>query len=376
MYSSPPAVQARLPGYITRLIHMTDDTEILFEKDNRCGLITLNRPAVLNALNYDMIAALERHYADCTADPHIYAVILQSSSERAFCSGGDIRKIHELRQAGELSTILRLYGSEYQHNWTLDRFLKPHVALIDGIVYGGGVGVSLYGTHRVAGENYRFAMPEAGIGFFPDVGATWFLPRLQGRTGLYLALTGRSIDAADAFYLGLVTHCIDKSRHGAIREALSEAEPVDAFLDGLHRDPGPGELAGLQDDIDRLFDAASVQDILNNLDDEAGENASWAKATAAEIRTKSPTSLCVAYEQIRRGGELTLDEALELEFAIARRFMEGEEFFEGIRAAIIDKDNRPKWSPSRLQDIRPESVEAYFAPLPDATLELKASHSR
>lgn len=348
---------------------MADD--ILFEKNDRCGVITLNRPRSLNAIDYDMIAALERHYADCTADPHIYAVILQSASQRAFCSGGDIRALYEMRQAGELAKILELYGTEYQHNWTLDRFLKPHVALIDGLVYGGGVGISLYGTHRVAGEGYKFAMPEAGIGFFPDIGASWFLPRLKGRTGLYLALTGRPIGPADACELGLVTHCIGAEHYPAIRDALAVAEPIDPLLDGFHADPGSGELARMQPAIDRLFDADSVLGVLRNLEGETGETADWAKAAATDIRAKSPTGLCVAFEQMRRGGELSLDEALKLEFAIARRFLEGEEFYEGVRAAIIDKDARPRWSPARLEDVDPEIVQAFFEPLQDAALELK-----
>lgn len=348
---------------------MADQDDILFEKDNRCGVITLNRPRALNALSYDMIAALERHYRKWAEDLHIYAVILQSAGGRVFCSGGDIRALYDWRQAGELDTILKLYGTEYQHNWTLDRFLKPHVALIDGLVMGGGVGVCQYGTHRVASENYGFAMPEVGVGFFPDVGATWLLPRLKGKAGLYLALTGRTIDRADALYLGLVTHCIPAQHHGAIREALSQAEPVDPLLDGLHEDPGESELARLQPAIDRLFSGASVEEILERLEGETGECAEWAGATAAEIRRKSPTSLKVAFEQMKRGADLRLDEALELEFAIARRFLEGEEFFEGIRALIIDKDQKPNWSPATLEEVSEERVAEFFKPLPDARLD-------
>lgn len=349
---------------------MGGNADIHFEKANRCGVITFDRRGALNALTYDMIAALERHYHEWAADPDIYAVVLQSASGRAFCSGGDIRALYDWWRAGKIDTILKLYGTEYQHNWTLDRFLKPHVALMDGIVMGGGVGVSVYGTHRVAGENYEFAMPEVGIGFFPDCGATWLLSRLKGKAGLYLALTGRSLGPADAYYLGLVTHCIDASHYKAIRDALSEAEPVDPLLDDLHAVRGESELARLQPAIDRLFTAGSVEQVLGQLEAETGEFATWAGAAAEEIRAKSPTSLKVAFEQMKRGPEMSLDEALRLEFAIARRFMEGGEFFEGIRALIIDKDQKPQWSPAALEDVSDAMIEAYFEPLPDGELEL------
>ncbi|MDH3581516.1 MAG: enoyl-CoA hydratase/isomerase family protein [Hyphomicrobiales bacterium] len=349
---------------------MAKNTDILFEQNNRCGVVTLNRPKALNAMTYEMFAALDAEYKQWADDPHIYGVIMQSAGGRAFCSGGDIRALYDWWRAGDIATILQLYGTEYQHNWTLDRFLKPHVALIDGIVMGGGVGVSLYGTHRVAGANYRFAMPEVGIGFFPDVGATWFLSRLAGKTGLYLALTGRTIDAADAYSLGLVTHCIAAGHYPAIHEALSEAEPVDALLAGFHQDPGASDIAARRADIDRLFSAASVEEVLGNLDAETGDMEKWAREAAADIRTKSPTGLKVAFQQMQRGPKLQLDEALELEFAIARRFFDGEEFFEGIRAAIIDKDQKPNWSPATLEQVTDEMIEAFFAPLPDSGLEL------
>ena len=349
---------------------MAEGRDVQFEEQNRCGVITFDRPRALNALSYDMIAALDSQYLKWADDPQIYAVIMQSANVRAFCSGGDIRALYEWWRDGEVATILELYGSEYQHNWMLDRFLKPHVALINGIVMGGGVGVSLYGTHRVAGENYRLAMPEVGIGFFPDVGATWFLPRLAGKTGLYLALTGRTIGPADACYLGLATHYIPARHYDAIRTALSDAEPVDAVLDGLHEDPGAADLETMQPVIDQLFDAASVEDVLGQLDGASGEHASWAHQAAAEIRTKSPTSLKIAFEQMRRGRSMTLDKALQLEFAIARRFMEGGEFFEGIRAAIIDKDQKPKWSPASLEEVSAEMISAYFAPPPGGELDM------
>ena len=196
------------------------------------------------------------------------------TSDRAFCSGGDLKAIYEAKTSGNIDTILEKYTSEYQHNWTLDRFMKPHVALMDGIVFGGGVGASLYGTHKVAGENYSLAMPEVRIGFFPDVGATFFLPRLPGQIGLYLALTGNAIDRADAYALGLLTHCIDASEFDAICDAMSDAEPIDPVLDSRHVDPGPSELLKMQYQIDRHFSHASVEDILASLDSATVMNAS------------------------------------------------------------------------------------------------------
>ena len=349
---------------------MAGNADIIFEQNNRCGVVTLNRPKALNAMTYDMFAALGDNYKKWADDPHIYGVIMQSAGGRAFCSGGDIKALYDWWRAGDIATILKLYGTEYQHNWTLERFTKPHVALIDGIVMGGGVGVSIYGTHRVAGDNYRFAMPEVGIGFFPDVGATYFLSRLAGKTGLYLALTGRAIGPADAYYLELVTHCIPSSHCAAIAEALSDAEPVDALLEGLHQDPGPSDIAARQAEIDRLFSGSSVEEVLASLDGETGAQKNWAREIAAEIRTKSPTGLKVAFQQMKRGPELGLDDALRLEYAIARRFMEGSEFFEGIRAAIVDKDQQPAWSPASLEEITDEMIEHCFSPLTDGGLEL------
>jgi len=355
---------------------MSDSSDIIFDQVNRCGLISLNRPKALNAMTYTMFADLKKHYIKWARDPHIYSVVLQasvqSSQRKAFCSGGDIRALYEWWRDGKMETILNLYGSEYQHNWLLERFTKPQVALIDGIVMGGGVGISIYGTHRVAGENYKFAMPETGIGFFPDVGATWFLSRLRGKAGTYLALTGRTIEAADAYYLGLVTHCIPAQHYDAIRTALSQAEPIDPVLDGLHVNPAPSEIERLQGEIDRVFSGRSVEEILDQLDAETGDLSEWAHAAASDIRAKSPTGLKVAYQQMQRGAKLHLDEALQLEFRIARRFMEGGEFFEGIRAAIIDKDQKPKWSPATLEEVGDSVVDDFFAPLPGGDLDMNS----
>lgn len=341
---------------------MSNDKDILLEKRGRCGLVTLNRPRALNALSYGMIARIEEHMIEWAGDADVYGMVLEAAPGPAFCSGGDLKALYAWRQAGKTAEILENYASEYQHNWTLDRFTKPHVSLMDGYVFGGGVGISLYGTHKVAGENYRFAMPEVAIGFFPDDGASHFLARMPGQIGLYLALTGNRIDRADAYELGLLTHCIGAGEFAAIRTAMCEADPIDPVLDARHVDPGPSALLAMRETIDRHFSPGSVEDIFGSLESATGPHAEWAREVARVMRKHSPLSLKVAYRQMRRSGSPSLEEALELEGRIARHFLTGEELYEGIRALLIDKDKAPKWPSASLEDVGAEMVEAYFAP--------------
>lgn len=340
---------------------MDRDEDILLERRGRCGLVTLNRPKALNALTYDMVDKMEPAYIEWGADANVYGIVLQSSGGRAFCAGGDLKALYDMWKGGKLDTTLKRYTCEYQHNWTLDRFLKPHVALMDGFVFGSGVGISLYGTHKAAGENYSFAMPEAGIGFFPDVGGTHFLSRMPGQIGLYLALTGRQIGRADAYALGLLTHCIDAAEFGSICEAMSEADPIDPVLDSRHKDPGPSAILEIQETIDRHLSGETVEEILASLDAAEGQDAEWARETAAEIRKASPFSLKVAFHQVRNTGKPSLEEALALDARIARIFLQREEFYEGIRALLIDKDGKPKWSTATLAEVSDDEVDACFA---------------
>jgi len=338
-------------------------TDILFETKNRCGLVTLNRPKALNAISYDMIAGMEKNYIAWAGDADIYGVVLKSSGGRAFCSGGDLKALYEWWRSGKVNAILEQYTIEYQHNWTLDRFIKPHVSLMDGYVFGGGAGISLYGTHKVAGENYRFAMPEAAIGFFPDVGATHFLTRMPGRIGLFLALTGTQIGRADAYALGLLTHCIDKSEFDAIQMAMSEADPIDPVLDKRHVDPGPSGLLEMQERIDRHFGGNSVEDIIGSLNDATGEESAWARDAAGRMDKNSPLSLKVAFHQLRKCGQPSLESALALDARLAHHFLTGDEVYEGIRSLLIDKDGKPKWAQSTLKEVSDDIVEAMFEPL-------------
>jgi enoyl-CoA hydratase len=338
-------------------------------KQGRAGLVRLNRPKALNAVTLEMIAALEAFYHACAKDPHIYGIVMEAEG-KAFSAGGDIRTIREVI-ARDPAEADRYYALEYQHNWTLQCFRKPHIALQNGVTMGGGVGISLYGTHRVAGEAMAFAMPETGIGFFPDIGGGFFLTRMPGMAGLYLGLTGHICNRADAYYAGAVTHCIPSETFETVRAAVIEGEPVDPILDGLHEDPGESFLATHREPIDRIFAAPSLEGILQGLERERGAWAHFAQDSLATLTKKSPLALKVTFEQLRRGKNYqTLKQALIAEYRLATRMIRQPDFAEGIRAAIIDKDRAPKWLPPSLGEVSDAFVQSLFEPLPGGDLAL------
>jgi enoyl-CoA hydratase len=337
--------------------------DILFERFGAAGLITLNRPQALNAVNHAMVNALAGRLAAWASDPVVTRVIIRAAGDRAFSAGGDIRALYELGRAGRQADMLPFWRDEYRLNHLIKHYPKPYVALIDGIVMGGGVGISVHGSHRVAGEKFQFAMPEVGIGFFPDVGATWFLPRLPGQTGAYCALTGERLRAADGLAAGVATHHVAGARFADLIDALAGTVPVDAVLAAFADNPGEGALAPLRPTIDRLFAADGVGEILAALDAADGTHADWAGKTAAVIRTKSPTSLKVALAQVRRGAGWSFSECMRAEFRIVSRIVYGHDFYEGVRATIIDKDNAPRWRPADLAGVAEQALEEHFAPL-------------
>ena len=345
--------------------------DVMFREEGRAGFITLNRGRALNALTHDMITQMNRRYLKWATAPRIYGVVLEAApGSRAFCVGGDIRAVTADIESN-LGEALTFFRDEYQHNWTLQCFTKPNVALIDGAVMGGGVGISIFGTHRVAGEGFRFAMPETSIGFFPDIGGGWFLSRMPGETGTYLALTGRTVGREDGYYLGIASHCVPSADFDKIRHAMIESDPIDPVLDGLHRDPGEAPLARHRDVIDRVFDAETVEDILARLDGETGAHAEWARETAATIRANAPFSLKVALRQLRMARAApTLKDALVIDFRLARRLVPAHDFREGVRAVLIDKDRSPKWQPASLAEVSEDSVAAALAPLGEEELRL------
>jgi enoyl-CoA hydratase len=344
--------------------------EITCEEQGRAGLVRLTRPKELNALTLDMIRALEAFKHRCAKNPHIYGIV-QEAEGKGFCAGGDIRLIRKLAQ-GQPEEADRYYAVEYQHNWTLQCFRKPHISLMNGITMGGGAGISLYGTHRVAGENLSFAMPETGIGFVPDVGTSWFLPRMPGEMGLYLALTGHVCRRADSYYLGIATHCIPAEKFEAIKAAMIEAEPIDAILDGLHESPGKSELEALRVPIDRIFSAATLDDVLSGLEREDGVWRDWAQETLARLSKRSPLSLKVTFELQKRGKDFrSLKDALTVEYRVATHLIRQHDFAEGVRAVVVDKDQSPRWRPATLEDVDDALVQAMFQRPPGGDITLQ-----
>ncbi len=350
---------------------MSETLGITFEERNRAGIITLDRPTRLNALNREMFEALSAHYRRWTPDPQIYGVVMESSHPTVFCSGGDLKVLDALIQDGAHEAIREFYRTAYSHVWVLEKFSRPNVPLINGLAFGGGVGISLLGTHCVAGEGYKFAMPQVGIGFLPDIGGTYFLSRLFGWVGTYLALTGASIGPADAYRLRLVSHYIPSAYFGVIKDALADNHPIDRILDGLSRDPGEGDLVRHTPAINRIFSAPSVEEILARLDAEEGAMEQWAKETAATLRKKSPTSLKIAFKQMQCGKSLSLAQSLKLEFRLMSHLIDGRDYGEGINARIAGKGCLAHWEPARVEDVKTEEIVRLFETPVPGELELE-----
>jgi enoyl-CoA hydratase len=338
-------------------------SDIEFELRGVAGIVMLNRPQALNAVTHDMVRALRSALDDWADDPAVTRIIIQAAGGRAFSAGGDIRALTDLGKAGKNDEAVWFWRDEYQLNAAIKNYRKPYVALIDGIVMGGGVGISIHGSHRVAGDKFQFAMPEVGIGFFPDVGATWFLPRMPGELGTYCALTGERFNAADACASGVASHRVPTARFSALLEGLCGSVSVDAVLAAFAEPAGEGPIIGRRAAIDRLFAGDRVEDILHALDHETGEHAEWAHTIAATIRTKSPLSLKLALAQVRCGEAWDFATCMQAEFRIVSRVIRGHDFYEGVRAVIIDKDNKPRWRPATLDNVSEAEVERHFAPL-------------
>ncbi|MDE1147917.1 MAG: enoyl-CoA hydratase/isomerase family protein [Azospirillaceae bacterium] len=345
------------------------------------GHILLNRPKALNALNLDMIRILDPQLAAWARDPAVKAVVIRGAGDRAFCAGGDVRAVWDSGKAwqageGDGAVARNFFAEEYRLNRRIKRFPKPYIALLDGITMGGGVGLSVHGSHRVTTEKTLLAMPETGIGLFPDVGGGYFLPRLAGELGTYLALTGARLGAADAAYTGIGTHHVPSDRLDALVVELADADygrgagaTVDAILARHAAFPGEAPLATHRPSIDRSFAADTVEGIVACLGDEGmGFDDAWAKETLDTLARMSPTSLKVALSQLRRGVAMEVEDVLAMEYRMTQAVLAGHDFYEGIRAQLVDKDRQPKWRPATLADVSESEVERHFQPVPTGDL--------
>ncbi len=350
---------------------MTNNEDVLFEVAGSTGKITLNRPKALNALTHGMALAIRAKLADWAEADNVKQIVIRATGEKAFCAGGDVRWLYEQGKARD-RVFLKFYHDEYQLNTMIKRYPKPYVAIIDGIVMGGGVGVSVHGSHRVMTEFATFAMPETGIGLFPDVGGTYFLPRCPGEIGMYLGLTGARLKVADALYAGIATHFVPRSKLQELLEKMSGGE-VEGSLDRIAEKSEPGQLAGLRDWIDTTFNGSSVEEIIGNLESLDGEAGAWGRKTAAILAMKSPTSLKITFRQIREGAKLDFEDCMRIEYRMVNRIFSAPDFFEGTRAIIVDKDNAPKWRPGSLAEVSDGLVDEFFADLGGEELQLPMS---
>jgi len=356
--------------------------DILFGRKGGVGTVLLNRPQALNAFTLGMYRKLEPQLRAWADDPEIHAVLVEGAGDRAFCAGGDVRAVYEAGKgiSGDPSFTSVFFAEEYRILPLIHHYPKPYIAIIDGITMGGGAGVSVNGAYRVVTERTMFAMPETGIGLFPDVGATRFLNLCPGHIGRYLGLTGARLGAADTLYCGLATHFVPHERVPDLVATLAatawepgrEKAQAEAVLSQFAADPGPAPLAARQTVIDRCFAGETVEAILDALqaetDDPETDKSHWASETRAILLTKSPTSLRITLRQLVLGRGFDLEDALKLEYRMTQHVMAAHDFYEGIRALLVDKDQKPHWHPSSLTEIDEAATNAYFAPLGAAGL--------
>ncbi|MDR6975895.1 enoyl-CoA hydratase [Streptomyces sp. 3330] len=340
---------------------------VLLHTTGRAAHITLNRPRAINALNHTMVRRVDAALTAWERDPAVETVVLSGAGERGLCAGGDIRAVHDDARDGDGTASAAFWRDEYHLNARIARYPKPYVALMDGIVMGGGVGVSAHGSVRVVTERSRIAMPETGIGFVPDVGGTYLLARAPGELGTHLALTGAQIGAGDAVACGLADHCVPSR---SLPDLLADLAvlPVGDALERHVRPLPEGELAGRREWIDACYAAGTVEEIVRRL---CAHGDPAAKETAEILLAKSPTALKVTLAAVRRARRLgSLERALEQEFRVSCAALTTPDLVEGIRAQVIDKDRAPCWSPATLDEVSAADVERFFAPLGERELGL------
>ncbi|CAI8704523.1 enoyl-CoA hydratase [Pseudomonas sp. IT-P74] len=343
--------------------------EVLAEVRNHIGHLTLNRPAGLNALTLDMVRNLHRQLDAWAQDPQVHAVVLRGAGEKAFCAGGDIRSLHDSFKSGD-TLHEDFFVEEYALDLAIHHYRKPVLALMDGFVLGGGMGLVQGADLRVVTEKSRLAMPEVGIGYFPDVGGSYFLPRIPGELGIYLGVSGVQIRAADALYCGLADWYLESARLGTLDEKLDQLEWHDTPLKDLQsllaklgvQQLPDAPLATLRPAIDHFFAQVDVPSIVEQLRQvTVADSHEWAVTTADLLETRSPLAMAVTLEMLRRGRELPLEQCFALELHLDRQWFERGDLIEGVRALLIDKDKTPRWNPPTLQALDAEHVASFFS---------------
>lgn len=346
--------------------HSSDATseEVLFERRGGLGVVTLNRTQAVNALTAGMASAMLVQLTLWADDDAVAAVLVRGAGDRGLCAGGDIVAIYrDMLEGGDATADF--WAEEYRMNALISGYPKPYVAFMDGLVLGGGVGISAHGSVRIVTERTRMGMPETTIGFVPDVGGTLLLSRSPGESGTHAALTGAHLSGADALFLGLADHFVPSAKLADLAEAL-ESEAADDAVARFAEEAPPSVLAAQQEWIDACYSSDDAGEIVRRLRAVGGE----ASDAADTIEAKSPTAVKVALESLRRVRGLGLEEALEQEYRVGLRFLSGPDFREGIRAQVVDKDRNPHWQPATLADVSRDDVESYFAPLGDRELML------
>jgi enoyl-CoA hydratase len=340
------------------------EPDLIARREGAAGIIRLNRPKAINAVTLEMFRDIDKALDAFEADPAVGLILLEGAGERGLCAGGDIRALYESSQVnGDLGKIL--WREEYVLNARIAKFPKPYVAFMDGIVMGGGVGLSAHGSHRVVTEKTKLAMPEVGLGFFPDVGGTFLLSHSPGEIGTYFGLTGQTMNGPDAIYARFADAVVPSGKLAALREALvnlragANAAEVKAAIDHFATGETAGPVAALQPQLDRWFAHDRMQDVVASLQRDGSE---LAQSTLKTLNEKSPRGMVVALKLLRLArASSSLEECLVREYRAALEVFASDDFREGVRAAVIDKDRNPRWSPPGIEDVTPEMVAPYFA---------------
>lgn len=347
------------------------DIEIIIEVISKSGVITLNRPKALNAINVPMIRTLAKTLDQWQTDSDIEFVVIQSNNSKAFCAGGDVRAVYDARLQDDFSFCDAIFREEYQLNYMISQYPKPYISLIDGICMGGGMGISVHGSHRIVTEKAILAMPETGIGFFPDVGASYFLNQCPREIGTLMGIVGEKINGADAIYANLATHYMSSAKLPELQRKLLQAgscEEALIIIEAAKEEAPASKLAQCQSIIDQCFGGNTVEEIMQNLE---AANTPEASQWLLILDKRSPISQKVSLELLRHNRGKSLKECLTIEFRLSQKFARNYDFFEGVRALLVDKDNDPNWQPRHLSYVTDEMIKQYFEGLGELELLLK-----